>query len=211
LKKARRPRGTVGGRPRAYPVLVAELDPEGVLDGLRGGAVAAAGVAHEDEHVLGAVGAELDELDGALLLLPEGLVVVLGAVERGGGGGRALPRGGELPGVGEALAQPAPRPLLVVVRRHGLQHRLPDRPPPRRRRHRGARGARRRVRKGEGGWLADRRRGGRRVGRREKGVFKIGGSAEGRVRAGAAGENNWNWRLLLSRVSCAVWFRLFLS
>jgi len=46
---------------RAHPVLVAELDPEGVLDGLRGCAVAAAGVAHEDEDVLGAVGPELDD------------------------------------------------------------------------------------------------------------------------------------------------------
>lgn len=73
---------------RAHPVLVAELDPEGVLDGLRGGSVAAAGVAHEDENVLGAVGPELDELDGALLLLPEGLVVVLGPAERGYRGGR---------------------------------------------------------------------------------------------------------------------------
>jgi hypothetical protein len=111
--------------------------------------VAAAGVAHEDEDVLSAVGPELDELDGALLLLPEGLVVVVGPAERGdGGGGGAVPagpaRGRELAsGVGEALAQLPLGPLLLVVRRHGLQHRLPDRPPPRRRhgrRHRGGRG-----------------------------------------------------------------------
>ena len=47
---------------------------------------------------------------------------------------------GQLAAVGEDLAQIAPHPLLVVVRRDGLQHRLPDRPPPRRRhgrRHRG--------------------------------------------------------------------------
>ena len=47
---------------------------------------------------------------------------------------------GQLGAVGEDLAQIAPHPLLVVVRRDGLQHRLPDRPPPRRRhgrRHRG--------------------------------------------------------------------------
>jgi len=143
---------------RTHPVLVAELDPEGVLDGLGGGAVSAAGVAHEDEDVLGAVGPELDELDGALLLLPEGLVVVVGPAERGdGGGGGSVPagpaRGGELAaGVGEALAQPPPGPLLVVVRRHGLQHRLPDRPPPRRRhgrRHRGRGGAEARAGEGE--------------------------------------------------------------
>lgn len=38
-------------RESAHPVLVAKLDPEGVLDGLGGGAVAAAGVAHQDQHV----------------------------------------------------------------------------------------------------------------------------------------------------------------
>lgn len=84
------------------PVVVAELDAEGVLDGLGGGAVPAARVAHEDEDVFGAVGAELDELDGALLLLPEGLVVVLGPGgerEGGGRGGDPAAGGGELPGV----------------------------------------------------------------------------------------------------------------
>ena len=147
------------GGQRTHPVLIAELDPEGVLDGLGGGAVSAAGVAHEDEDVLGAVGPKLDELDGALLLLPEGLVVVVGPAERGDGGGcGGVPagpaRGGELAaGVGEALAQLPPGPLLVVVRRHGLQHRLPDRPPPWRRhgrRHRGRGAEEPRRARGEG-------------------------------------------------------------
>jgi hypothetical protein len=136
----------------AHPVIVAELDAEGVLDSLGGGAVAAAGVAHEDEHVLSPVGAELDELDGALLLLPEGLVVLVGATQRGGGRRRGrpalpsrAPRRRQLPRVGEALPELAPHPLLLVVRRHRLQHRLPDRPPPRRR-HRRRRRRRRRHR-----------------------------------------------------------------
>jgi hypothetical protein len=177
---------------RTYPVLVAELDPEGVLDGLGGRAVAAAGVAHEDEDVLGAAGPELDELDGALLLLPEGLVV--GPVERGGQGG------GELPGVGEALAQLPPHPLLLVVRRHGLQHRLPDRPPPRRRhgrRHRGE-GGRTRARSTGGGGLGRgeagrRRRRGERMGCLKPGMDR---RRERRVRAVAWEKDNWNdWRL----------------
>jgi len=83
---------------RAHPVLVAELDPEGVLDGLRGCAVAAAGVAHEDEDVLGAVGPKLYEHNSALLLLLlllllplEELVLVLLPAKRGYQGGRGGP------------------------------------------------------------------------------------------------------------------------
>ena len=44
----------------AYTVLVSELELEGVADGFGGGSVAAAGVAHQDEDVLGAVGGDLD-------------------------------------------------------------------------------------------------------------------------------------------------------
>ena len=49
---------------------------QSILDGLGGGTMSVAGVAHEDEDVLGAVGVELDKLDGVLLLLPVGFIVV---------------------------------------------------------------------------------------------------------------------------------------
>jgi hypothetical protein len=62
--------------------------------------MSAAGVAHEDEEVLGAVGVELDELDGVLLLLPVGFIVFKPA---------------ERENEGEALEQLLPGLLLVVV------------------------------------------------------------------------------------------------
>ena len=62
--------------------------------------MSAAGVAHEDEDVLGAVGGELDKLDGILLLLPVGFNVVNPAEEEN---------------EGEALEQLLPGLLLVVV------------------------------------------------------------------------------------------------
>jgi proline racemase len=52
------------------------------------------------------VGVELDELDGALLLLPKGLVVV---------------KPTERENKGEALEQLLPSLLVVVVSRHGLR------------------------------------------------------------------------------------------
>lgn len=62
--------------------------------------MSAAGVAHEDEEVLGAVGVELDELDGVLLLLPVGSIVF-----------KPTERENE----GEALEQLLSGLLLVVV------------------------------------------------------------------------------------------------
>jgi hypothetical protein len=73
---------------------------QSVLDGLDGGTMYAASVAHEDEEVLGAVGVELDELDGVLLLLLVGFIVV-----------KPVERENE----GEALEQLLSGMLLVVV------------------------------------------------------------------------------------------------
>lgn len=73
----------------------------------------AAGVAHQDEHVLGPLSPDLGHLHGAFLLLPEPDVVVVPDALRRGAGRESLP---------------LPRQqLLAMMGQHGLHHHLPYR------------------------------------------------------------------------------------
>lgn len=65
-------------------VLVAELNAEGVANCLGRSAMAAAGVAHENEHILGAICPDLVHLHSALLLLPEHRIVIVAQDDRPG-------------------------------------------------------------------------------------------------------------------------------